>query len=492
MIEARLDQRETELQRGIAMVNGDGARTPSQSVAVFTGLDAVIGSDIESADALLTRYNDEDRESLNGVLAPLYSSAQAMRQRLESVRSGSREYASNARSLVAQAQTFRQDGERLYNEAQAALAQDNFERARERLLNAGNRYDASLQIEDNTDLRRTRDTILPQLDAEISRLENEAVIRQVNELIASARTDYYGGDFDAAERKFTTAQNLWQTTQSAPNQDIRNWLNIISSALSSRSGRTIPPTAPLYAEMSQLLSDARKNYDEGMSYFNTNRRGEGLARFSNAREKTQKVKLMYPLNEDAGLLELRMDREQDPRSFDANFDVRLQTARAGTLRQDWQSYADMLNLFVINPNYPNRERIITQAQIDMRILPPPPDPAKIAESNSLAAQARAILNTNTNNEIQLRQAQDLVNRALESNPDNNEAARLASDVAMRLGGPRAMFDYETEQKFVRAGEFLQQNRPLDAYALANEIADDPRYRNNSRLLDLLQRIRVSL
>jgi hypothetical protein len=323
-------------------------------------------------------------------------------------------------------------------------------------------------------------------------MENEAVIRDVNELIASARVDFNRGNFDTAEEKLIRAENRWKTTQAAENQEIRNWINIIQGAVSSRSGRTIPPTAPLYAEMSQLLSEARKNYDEGLYYFGVNRRNDGLVRFNSAREKTQKVKLIYPLNEAAGLLELRMDREQDPVAFERGFSTRLQNAIAGTRQRSWQSFAELQNLFVINPNYPNRAAIMYEAEIAMGIRPPPPDPARVAESNRLTAQVRAVVNSNTTNEITLRQAQETANRALEYNPNNEEAARLASEIAVRIGGTGSIFDHETELKYNRAGELLQQNNFPEAYRLALEIADDPRYRNNSRLLDLLQRIRANL
>jgi hypothetical protein len=242
--------------------------------------------------------------------------------------------------------------------------------------------------------------------------------------------------------------------------------------------------------MSQLLSDARRNYDEGVSYFNSNRRTDGLARFSNARENTQKVKLMYPLNEDAGLLELRMERETDPQSFAANFNDRVQSAIAGCARRDWQSYAELQNLFTLYPNYPNRAAIINKAEIDMGIRPPPPDPVKVAAARQLTAQGRSIVNANPTNEIELRRAQAIVNEALVNDPNNEDAAQLASRIASLLSGGGSLFDSETERKYNQAADLLRQNRGIEAYQLANEILSDSRYRNNFRLLDLLQRIRA--
>jgi hypothetical protein len=493
IVETTVAQRESELQQGIALLQDESSRHPSQAVTLFIDLDSSIDTDLEAVDALIGRYADERPESLQSPeLSPLYSDATAMRGRLESVRSQSRNFAVEASSLVAQAQSYAQEGERLFSDARAALDRDEFERAKDRLLEASERFDSSLNIEDSPSVRDIRDVLIPQLDAEIARLGNAIIVREVNALIASAKVDFNRGIFDDAEEKLVRAEKLWKTTQTVENQEIRNWLNIIQGALSSRSGRTIPPTAPLYAEMSQLLSEARKNYDEGVYYLGVNRRSDGLVSFDSAREKTQRVKLVYPLNEAAGLLELRMDREQDPVAFEQGFATRLQNAIAGTRQRSWQSFAEIQNLFVINPNYPNQSTIIYDAEVAMGIRIAPPDPVRVAESNRLTAQARAIINSNTSNEISLRQAQEAANRALEYNPNNEEAARLASEAAMRIGGPSSIFDHETELKYSRAGEFLQQNNFPEAYRIALEIADDPRYQNNSRLLELLQRIRANL
>jgi hypothetical protein len=241
--------------------------------------------------------------------------------------------------------------------------------------------------------------------------------------------------------------------------------------------------------MSQLLSDARRTYDEGVSYYGQNRRTDGKARFDSAKENTQKVKLMYPLNETAGLLELQMERETDPQSFAANFNERVQAAISGCARRDWQAYAELQNLFTLYPNYPNRAAIINRAEIDMGIRPPPPDPAKVAAARNLAAQARAVVNASPDNEIELRRAQALVNQALQNDPNNEDAAQLLNRIATLLSTGGALFDQNTETKYRRALELLQQNRGIEAYQVANEILADARYKNNSRLLDLLQRIR---
>ena len=490
MTAAQIDQREQELRQGIGVLRD--ARSPSLALSAFTSLDASIDGDLRVLNSLIDRYEGEGEVLGNPELNTLYNNALAMRSHLEATHESEQRFAAEARSLSEQARSHIQAGDGFYAGAQTALNRGDFYRARNDMLQAGEQYDAALLIEDSLSVRQSRDVLLPRLDAEIARLENEALIREVEESVANAKSAYYQGDFDRAEQLLTRAQNRWRSTQTVENQEIINWLNVVRGALLSRSGRTIPATAPLYPEISQLLSEARKNYDQGVNYLGANRRNEGMMRFSNAREKTQKVKLLYPLNEDAGLLELRMDRETDPAVFDENFGSRLQIARTGTQRGSWQSYADLQNLFLINPNYPNKNTILYEAEIAMGIRLPPPNPQKIAASQSQTSEAAAIVRSNPNNELQLKRALELVNQALVNNPENLDAAQLASRIYLLLGGSLAVFDHDTEQKYQRAGELLQQNNALEAYSIAQEIARDPRYQNNSRLLDLLQRIRANL
>jgi antitoxin component HigA of HigAB toxin-antitoxin module len=490
MTAAQIDRREQELRQGISVLRD--SRSPSLALPAFTSLEASIDGDLRALNSLIDRYEGEGEALGNPELNALYNNALTLRSRLEATRENEQRSAAEARSLSEQARGHIQAGDGFYAGAQTALNRGDFDLARSDMLQAGEQYGQALLIEDSSSVRQSRDILLPRLDAEIARLENEALIREVEASVADAKAAYYQGDFDRAEQLLTMAQNRWKSTQTVENQEIINWLNVVRGALLSRSGRTIPATAPLYPEMSQLLSEARKNYDQGVSYLGANRRNEGMMRFSNAREKTQKVKLLYPLNEDAGILELRMDRETDPAVFDENFGSRLQIARAGTQRGSWQAYADLQNLFLINPNYPNRNAIVYEAEIAMGIRMPPPNPQKIAASKSQTSEAAAIVRDNPNNELQLKRALELVNQALVNNPENSDAAQLASRIYLLLGGSLAVFDHDTEQKYQRAGELLQRNNALEAYSIAQEIARDPRYRNNSRLLDLLQRIRANL
>jgi hypothetical protein len=492
----RLEQRQAELQEGNSLLEGTRkvsqgieytAKYPVEGLAIFTRTDEALAADLELGTVLITQYKGEGQRILESLqVRPLFIAAQNTVNQLEELQARNRALLGLAQEQAARAEAFRMDGDRLFQQAQSALAQNNFEVARDRVMRAGERYDASLAIEDSASLRSDRDTRLVSLGAEINRLENELIIREVRELVINARNIYFNGNFERAEEMLVRAQNRWRVTNAENNAEVVYWLTIVRGALSLRSGRTILPTAPLYPEISQLLSEAKKDYDEGVQLINRNRRGEGLAKFVEARKKTQEVKLMFPLNEDAGLLELRIDQVMDPVAFNASFQRRFSEAVAGTKRRSQEAFADLQNLAIINPRYPGIAAAINQAEIDMGIRPPPPDPRDLAQSNELAAAARAIIDSNVR--AQFPVALEQLNRALELNPNNTLAMAEKDRVqTMMGGGDTIVLDSAVEGEYQRAVRELQQGNTIVAMAIVQQLLQDPRNRT-TRILELQRRI----
>jgi hypothetical protein len=497
-LEGRLSLRQSEYDEGNRLVtgvpagsgnlSGVGAKYPMEALPILNGLEERISADIQAGRTILSQYEAEDPRILNSArISGLFSSAQSMVAQLESIRARGLALAGTAQTQTAQAEAFRLDGERLYLEAQNALAQGNFDLARDRALRSGERYDSSLAIQESASLRETRDSRLVSLGAEITRLENEAVVREVRNLVNSAQDTYFAGNFEQAEDFLVRALNRWRRTNVEDDAEITYWLTVVRGAMSLRSGRTIPVTAPLYAEMSQLLSDAKKNYDEGIRLINGNRRREGLDKFNQARQKTQEVRLMFPVNQEAGLLELRMDQVTDPNAFNASFQRRFNEAVAGTRRGSVESFADLQNLAEINPQYPGIRNAVVQAEIDMGYRPPPPDPRALARSNELTAAARVIVEGNVRAQFPI--ALEQLNEALSLNPSNNQAMSLKDRVQTELGGGGSVVLSSTaEAEYQRAVRELQQGNTFVALAIVQQLLQDPQNRNSTRLLELQRRI----
>ncbi|GHV75633.1 hypothetical protein AGMMS49942_04540 [Spirochaetia bacterium] len=399
-------------------------------------------------------------------------------------------------ALIAQGETLRQEGDRFMQEARSALSQGNFDRARDRVLRAGEQYDASLAIQETADTRKARDVDLVALGAEINRLENQRVIQEVRPLVSRAQAAYEGSSFEEAEQLLLQALSLWRRTNVEDDPELIYWLDLVRRALALRAGRVIPVTAPLYAEMSQLLSEAKKLYDDGAALVRGNKRAEGIAKFDEARRKTREVKLVFPVNQEANLLELRIDQVTNPEAFNADFRRRLNEAVAGTKQKDLPSFADLQNLADINPGYPGIRSMVVQAEIDLGYRPPPPDTRSRDRSTELTASALSIIERNERARFSVALSQ--LNQALVLDPANRQATILkdrlqTSQAATGGGGGGAplVLSSAAEREYQRAVRELQQGNTLVARDIVQQLLADPRNRT-TRLTDLQRRIQSYL
>ncbi|MDR0598049.1 MAG: hypothetical protein LBG14_06035 [Treponema sp.] len=476
---------------GNSQSNAEGeyaARYPREALELFTRIDRESAQGLAEGRALIARYEGESlRFFREPRIAALYNGARSMAGEIEELRIRTLALEQTARTQAAQAEALEQEGDRLYREAQSALAQGNFDTARDRALRSGERYDASLEIQESAALRRVRDTSLIDLGAEITRLENEAVVREVRNLVNSARDSYFEGNFETAEEYLVRAMNRWQRINLEDDPEVSYWLTVVRGAVSLRAGRVIPPTAPLYQEMSQLLSDARKNFDDGIRLIGGNRRAEGLERFAEARKKTREVRLMFPVNQEASLLDLRMDQVIDPAAFNASFQRRLNEAVAGARQNSVESFADLQNLSEINPAYPGIRGLVVQAEIDMGYRPAPPDPRSLARSNELTAAARGIVDRNVRSQFPV--ALEQLNQALALNPSNSQAMSLKDRVQTEMGGGGSVvLNSSAEREYQRAVQALQQGNTLVAMTIVRQLLQNAEHRNSRRILDLQRRI----
>jgi len=489
-------EREGEFRQGSALFEGTTrgeyvAKSPTRAADILLRTDASLETDRQAMQALMGQYNGESPEVMeSGELRRLKAEAQALQERQETLRTQNRNAAASARAQSAQAETLRRDGDRFFSEAQAALARADFTTASSRLDQAGNAYFQSLILEDDETTRNKRDVTVANLDAEIAVRLDEEVMRQVEQLIEQIREAYFNNDFDRAERLITQAQNTWKRTQTIDNPDIAYWQGMIRAGL--RSGRTIPATAPLYAEMSQLLSEARKNYEEGQNLIASSR-NEGMRRFAVARQNVEKVKLVYPMNEEASLLDLRIEQQMDPAAFATAYAERVRIAIEGTKRGNnrIQALNDLLNLRSINPQYTNWGPIINQAEIDAGIRPPPPDPRAVAEAQRIVDNYRSIVASR--NQERIEEARRELSRAIGLDPNNAEAKNLFNEASRILAAGRTTLDTEAELLFQQASQAVAQNNGVRALQLINQIySRNPNYRYINRMITLEQRARSIL
>jgi hypothetical protein len=450
-----------------------------------------LDGDIAYGRELFSRYEGERRELRESAeIQSLRSSTLALGAELEALRVRGDEGLRLAAGRAARADNFRAQGDRYYREAREAVDREDFSAARGRIQQAAERYNESLAIQESAALRREWDTRMLALGREIGQREYEAVIREVRELVNRARNEYFAENLESAQELLIRGQNRWNVATVEENPEISYWLSMVRGGLALRSGRVLPATAPLFTEMAQLLNDAHRNYEEGAALIRANRRSEGLARFNNARQKTQEVKLVFPVNQEAGMLELRMDQIADPDTFNASFQRRLNEAIAGIRRGSAESFADLQNLAELNPGFPGIQSALGQAEIDLGYRTVPPDPRILRRSDELTQAARLIVDANLRDQFEAALRQ--LDEALRLNPNNNQAMTLKDRIQTRTGVGNAVLSSEAEGEYQRAVRELQQGNTLVAMSIVEQLLRNPEHHNSTRILELRRRITTVL
>jgi len=480
-------ERSVSLLEGERIINEDGAEEtlhyPAEALAELNIMLSGITAELQNINAVLAQSLNEQQESSER------TELVATVNELTLIRNQGVTLSQTARSRANQAEAHRLEGERLFREAQSAFARRDYETARDRIRRADTRLSESLALQESSALRQMRDTQLISLDQSINRAENEAVIVEVRNMVNNARTQYYNGNFIQAEEILVRARSRWSNTNSDDNEEIVLWLGFVRTALSATSGRVIPPTAPLFPEMSQLLSQAQRNFEEGMRHINAGQQTQGRTKFDEARQLTREVRLMFPINQEAGILDLRIEQFLDPAAFNASFEQRLRNAQNRIrLTRSMEAYAELVNLSEINPNYPNMRAIIVEAEIIIGIRPPPPNPADLARSRELTAAANRIFESRQTAQYPIALTQ--LAEAINLNPDNTDAPRIRDRIMNQMSVPgNTVLSSQDEAEYQRALRELQAGNNLVAYAIVQRLMQNPRNRNITKLVELEQRIR---
>lgn len=489
------DEWAREFERGSALFagiqeTGDGITRyyPAESIEVFNRLRRGIQDDrarIVQVVGQLERSQNAIRS--DSVYSASISGMQSLVAVLDRLFAEAGDGITRANSRVLQANLARQEADLRFNQADAALRRGDFQSARDNLQRSRERINVSLSFQESPQLRRDTDARIERLGNEITRTENEAVVREVRALITSGRNLYFQGNIDQAEQVFFQANARWRTTNIEPNAEISNWLEIINTALSMKTGRTIPVSAPLYPQMSQLLNNANQLYIEGAELLRTGRRSEGIAILGRAKDLLRQLQLVYPLNQDAGQLTLKIDQIIDPQAFTVFFRQRVESIRTNYRSERQTAYSELLDLYQINPSYPGLSALVTQVEIFLGIRIPPPDPAALARSRELTSQAQRIFDGQNRSlfEVALQQ----LDEAIKLNPDNQVAVNLKDRVQTSIGGQSvAVLSAEDEQRYQQAVQELQRGNTINAAALVQQLMQNPKSRNSAKIQDLKKRI----
>lgn len=381
------------------------------------------------------------------------------------------------------------------NQSERALNSSDFDTARKRLQDSRQKYNESLSLAFSQNIQNESDEKLASLGNKINQKENEFVVREVRNLKTQAKNEYYNGNFEQAEALLNQAKNRWAVTNVDEDAEITNLLAVVNTALSMKTGRVILPSAPLYPEMSQILSIASMYYQEGESLVKQGRQAEAEAKMDEALKKLQELQLVYPLNQEAALLTLRIQKVLRPDEFEAMFERKVAAARVNYKNKETQqqAYSDLLDLAEINPNYPGLKDLIYNIELEIGIRQKPVDNSALVKSNALTKEAQTIVNSAGRDENKLKAALTKVDEAIELNPNNNVAILLKDQIQTKIGGKAAVvLSSEDEARYQRAIQEMQKNNVITANAIVEQLLQKKANRNSSKILELQKKIKALL
>ncbi len=397
-----------------------------------------------------------------------------------------------ANELRRLAESNRLEAERRVTESRTAIRANDFERARERLERAREKYSASLVSEQNQVLREESDRVLNELATAILKAENDLVVADVRRLLTTGKSQYLQGDFDRSELTLLQARARWSSTNSGPEVEVEYWLKLVQTALAVKTGRDIPVTAPLYPEMSQLLSLAKQYFEEGAQALAKKDKPGATRAFAQARQKISEVKVAFPLNQEARVLELKIDQLSDPDEFNKSFS-RMFNAAVSKLdsRQDLNTaYSDLKDLEAINARYPGLTAQVQRVEILLGFRQQPPDPKAIAEAKSLVQAAQRIFDSRQ--VAQFAFAKTQLDRAISLDPNNEAAGLLKDKIVTYIGGDTTIvLSTAAESLYNEAVSFFTKGDYLNArIKISRLLAVFPKGLNMQKVADLDTRLKA--
>jgi hypothetical protein len=507
-LEAELASRSAELAQARLLLEGGpqpagtaapGARAeallahyPGKSMAALATLAPLVADYRNRLTGFQRRLAGEtDYLLANAEVRGYIDKTAALLKKVDAIDADSSAILAKAREQKRLADSARAEADTRIQQARVALAVDDFDTARDRLSKAADKYLAALSYEENPDLRSSSDAAKERLALDIRTAENTKVVRETRALISSGKTAYFQGAFPKAEDVLLQAQTTWKTTNSDPEPEVELWLRRAQTALSVNTGRNIAATAPLYPEMSQLLSLARTKFDQGKTLLDQRKRESAMAAFKAARDSINQVLVVFPLNQEASVLALRIDQVQDPAAFKLEFAAKYKEARAGIKDPTNEIYALLQTLATIDPGYPGLKDAIYQVELGLGIRLAPPDPAKIRRARDLIAAAKSIVDKGDTGQFSIALSQ--INEAITLDPNNDGAFQIKDRILTFQGGTaQIVLSSAAEELYRQAVQEFQNGNFLQANAIVSQLLVDAKNAKSQKIVDLSKKIKARL
>lgn len=443
------------------------------------------------------------------------SNIQYMQKKIKESMDNIQKLSSQTDSLVQQAQSQQREAlqaqsqvDIYFNRAKSAYNSGDFATARNNLEKAANIYESLIDNlrRDVTIQEETYDKITA-LKQDVAERQQPLLIKEIRGFKNNAKVAYYAGNFDEASNQITQADDTMRSwarfmdMEIEEDEELERLKILINTALAIKSGKELNPNDPLYPEMSQILSISNQLYQGGQDLMNSGKTDEGKKLLSKAKDKLNELKIVYPRNQQANLLSMRIDQIMDLKQFNETFKTRVDELKKinydnrDQLAQE--SYSDLQDLYQLSPSYPGLSDFIYQVEISLglkqKVVETTSSKGSNDDSQIYARQAQAALASAGRDTMALENARKLANQALAINPSNDLAISVLDEVALRTGSQAAVvLSAADEAKYQQAIKYLQNGNVIAANSSLQELLQKPSNRRSAKVQKLQSRIKGML
>ncbi len=291
-----------------------------------------------------------------------------------------------------------------YNRAMSAFSRGDFTEARNNLDRASSLYNSVIDsLKRDAEIQENTYDKIAQLKVAIITKQQPLLMQEIRKYKDSAKTAYYAGNFDDAYQQISIADetirswSVFMDMDVQTDEELETLKSRINTALEMKSGKELSPTDPLYPEMSQILSISNQYYQNGQKLISEGRTGEGKSMLNMAKNKLNELKIVYPRNQQANLLSMKIDQVLDLKQFNENFKTKIDELRnVNYSRNDstaQEAYSDLQDLYALEPKYPGLSELIYQVELDLGLRKKVVDVMEIkpVETPQIAASEVVIL-----------------------------------------------------------------------------------------------------
>ncbi len=373
--------------------------------------------------------------------------------------------------FLARAEELRAEGEELLAQTEQAIAALEVETARELWEEARSKLYESLELKDDPEFRSEIDERIVALGLEIQEAQNQRIVQEVRERIRIANEYYTNEEYIPAQGELLEARRLWEQTNVTENTEIERLLGLVNAALNFEDERVLTEADPLYPVLANYLNIAQEDFERGRQLQQNASPEQAEDYLDRAERNLENVVAVRPNNWEARLLQLRIIELREGDNFMQVFERRLEDVLDERDTTDTiTTLTELEVLREINPDYPGLQDLIVELEIEAGLRPDPVTVAQEQESNQLLAQAQGIAGGGLGQD---RAAMQLLEQALNLNPNNREAQALLDQIRIRTGGQATVaLSTTAEQRYRRAEALFIQGSVAQAYSIVQNLMQD--------------------